>query len=66
MRLKRFSNMRPDDARQEEWYWNQNQLEEDITCHEKRTDYPASKSKVKARKIRSKSTRNAQDDEYED
>jgi hypothetical protein len=66
-RLQRFSNMRPDDAKQEEWYWDRNVLEEDLTCHAKRTDCPASKSKVKAKKAQNRLIRNKEeDDAYED
>jgi hypothetical protein len=63
-RLQRFANMRPDDAEQEESYWGQNLLEENITCHARRTDRHASKSKAKARKIQDRTTRNIQEDDF--
>jgi hypothetical protein len=63
-RSQRFSSMRPDDAEREELYWDRNLLEEDITCHARRTGRRASKSKAKARKIQDRSTRNMQDDDF--
>jgi hypothetical protein len=63
-RVQRFANMRPDDAEQEELYWDRNLLEEDITCHARRTGRHASKSKAKARKIQNRSTRNMQEDDF--
>jgi hypothetical protein len=63
-RLQRFANMRPDDAEQEESYWDRNFLEEDITCHARRTGRHASRSKAKARKIQDRSIRNIQEDDF--
>ena len=62
-RLQRFANMRPNDGEQEEWYWDRNLLEEDITCHAKKTGRRASKSKAKARKFQNRTTRNMQEDD---
>jgi hypothetical protein len=62
-KLQRFTNICPDDAKQEEWYWDRNLVEEDLTCHAKRTDRPASKSKAKVRKIPNRSVRNMQEDD---
>jgi hypothetical protein len=63
-KLQRFSSMHPDDAEREELYWDRNLLEEDITCHARRTGRHASKSKAKARKIQNRSTRNMQEDDF--
>jgi len=63
-RLQKLDNMRPNDDEHEQWYWDRNLLEEDLTCHAKRTDRHASKSKAKARKTRNKTTRNMQEDEF--
>ena len=62
-RLQRFTSMRPNDGEPEEWYWDRNLLEEDITCHAKKTDRRASKSKAKARKFQNRTTRNMQEDD---
>lgn len=63
-RLQRFANMHPNDDEQEELYWDRNLLEEDIKCHAKKTGRRASKSKAKARKMRNRTTRNIQEDDF--
>ena len=63
-RIQRFSDMRPNDGEQEEWYWDRNLLEEDITCHAKKTGRHASKSKAKVRKIQKRITRNMEENDF--
>lgn len=63
-RLQRFANMHPNDGEQEEWYWDRNLLEEDITCHAKKTGRHVSKSKAKARKIQNRTTRNMHQNDF--
>ena len=63
-RLQRFHNVRPIDAEQDDWLWDRILFEEDLSCHAKRTDRPASKSKAKARKIQNRSMRNMQEDDF--
>jgi hypothetical protein len=63
-RLQRFANVPSNEGEQEEWYWNRNLLEEDLTCHAKKTGRHASKSKPKARKIQNRTTRNMQEDDF--
>lgn len=66
-KIQRFTNIRPEDAVQEELYLERNLFEEDLPCRAKRTDRPSLKSKAKARKITNKSIRNIQEDNfYED
>ena len=62
-RLQRFRDVRPTDAEQDDWLWDRILFEEDSTCHVKRTDRPASKSKAKVRKIPNRSVRNMQEDD---
>jgi len=63
-RLQRFANVPPNEGEQEEWYWNRNLLEEDLTCLAKKTGRHASKSKAKARKIQTRITKNIQEDDF--
>ena len=63
-RIQRFANMRPNDDEQEEWYWDRKLLEEDITCHAKKTGRHVSKSKAKARKNRNRITRNMEENDF--
>jgi hypothetical protein len=63
-RLPRFTNMHPDDAEREELYWNKSILEDDSICHARKTDRRSSRSKAKAKKIQSRSTRNMQEDDF--
>lgn len=49
-RLQRFANMHPNDGEQEEWYWDRNLLEEDITCHAKKNRPPCIKIKGEGKK----------------
>jgi hypothetical protein len=63
-RIQRFTNVHPDDAEREELYWNKNILEDDSICHARRTDRHSSRSKAKARKIQSRSTRNMPEDDF--
>jgi hypothetical protein len=62
-RIQRFTNVHPDDAEREELYWDRNLLEDDSICHARRTDRHLSKSKAKAKKIQSRSTRKMQEDD---
>jgi hypothetical protein len=63
-RPQRFTNVHPDDAEREELYWDGKLLEDDSIYHARRTDRHSSRSKAKAKKIQSKSTRNTQEDDF--
>jgi hypothetical protein len=63
-RPQRFTNVHPDDAEREELYWDRKLLEDDSICHARRTDRQSSRSKAKARKTQSRSTRNMQEDDF--
>jgi hypothetical protein len=62
-----FTSYDPDNAEQSELYWDQNILEEDTTCHEKRTGRQESRSKAKVkRKVRKPIRKIYGDDSIED
>lgn len=62
-RIQRFTDVHPDDAEREELYWERNLLEDDSICHARRTGRLSSRSKAKAKKIQSRSTRKMQEDD---
>lgn len=63
-KLQRFNNVRPNNAEQEDWFWDQILFEEDLTCHARKTDYPALKSKARVRKAQNRTIQNMQPDDF--
>ena len=63
-RIQRFTDVHPDDAEREELYWERNLLEDDSICHARRTGRLSSRSKAKAKKIQSRSTRSIKEDDF--